>query len=98
MAAKAYWVVHVDAAAPGALRDYIKLVRPFLDANGGRYLVQGGRQSVTEGRARAETVVIEFDSFAEAERVYNLPEYQAIKALRTAVIGADFVVVEGVAR
>ena len=76
--------------------------KPYLAANqapfgqfGARYLVRGGRQEVTEGKARSRIVVLEFPSFAAALACYRSPEYAAAKKLREGMAEADIVVVEG---
>ena len=50
---------------------------------GGRILVASQDSSTIEGNPESITVVIEFDSKADAERWYTSKEYTAIKDLRT---------------
>ena len=93
---KGYWVVHLDVADVAGYRQYQDFVRPFLAAHDGRFVIRGGEQSVVEGRARVRTVVVEFPSLADAQRVYHSAEYQEGLRLRTdGVATADFVIVEG---
>ncbi|ERJ37311.1 hypothetical protein L810_8328 [Burkholderia sp. AU4i] len=40
-------------------------------------------------------MVLEFDSFAEARRFYESPEYQTAKALRAGAATGTFVILEG---
>lgn len=93
--AKGYWVVHLDVDDAETYRTYTDFVRPFLAANGGRFVIRGGTQSVVEGAVRPRTVVVEFDSLAEAERVYHSEEYQTGMKPRLAASRADFAIVEG---
>lgn len=93
--AKGYWVVHVDVENADVYATYQSFVRPFLMANGGKFLVRGGQHNVVEGQARARTVIIEFASFAEATSVYHSEAYQAGMQARLAASVADFVIVEG---
>lgn len=93
--AKGYWVVNLRVDDPEAYAVYQSFVRPFLVANGGRFAVRGGRQIVAEGEAFPRTVVVEFDSFAEAERLYYSDEYQMGMKTRLTSSRANFVIVEG---
>ncbi len=93
--AKGYWVVNLEVSDPGAYGVYRDFVRPFLDRNGGRFVIRGGRQIVAEGSVAPRTVVVEFESFEHAERVYYSPEYQEGLKLRSSVSQAHFAIVEG---
>lgn len=92
---KGYWVVHLDVTDVAAYQRYRDFVQPFLDAHGGRFVIRGGEQEVTEGKVRPRTVVVEWPSFAEAQRAYHSAEYTEGKELRTAISAADFAIVEG---
>ena len=92
---KGYWIVHLDVTDLAAYAKYREFVQPFLAANNGRFVVRGGAQSVTEGSVRPRTVVVEFPSYAEAERAYHSTEYSQGKQLRMAISSADFAIVEG---
>lgn len=93
--AKGYWIVHLEVTDPAAYQAYREFVRPFLAANGGRFVIRGGTQSVVEGAMRPRTVVVEFDSLAEAERAYHSEEYQTGMKPRLAASRTDFAIVEG---
>ena len=96
MTAKGYWVVHLEVADGAVYKLYQEFVRPFLAANDGRFLIRGGTQSVVEGNVRPRTVVVEFPSLADAERVYRSAEYQDGMQRRLASSVADFAIVAGV--
>ena len=93
--AKGYWVVHLDVTDADAYRSYQDFVRPFLAANDGRFVIRGGEQSVVEGAVRPRTVLVEFPSLADAQRVYHSAEYQEGMQPRLAASAADFAIVEG---
>lgn len=93
--AKGYWVVRVDVTDPEQFKRYSAFVGPFLDANGGRFLVRGGQYTVPEGAARARTVVVEFPSYEAAQAAYDSADYQAGIELRRNAGIVDFVVVQG---
>lgn len=95
MTAKGYWVVHLEVADAAVYKLYQEFVRPFLAANSGRFVVRGGAQTVVEGRVRPRTVVVEFPSLADAQRVYRSTEYQEGMKPRLASSVADFAIVEG---
>ena len=93
--AKGYWVVHIEVSDADTYRVYQEFVRPFLAANSGRFIIRGGKQSVVEGTVRPRTVVVEFPSLADAQRVYHSSEYQTGMQIRLKASVADFAIVEG---
>lgn len=92
---KAYWIAHVEVRDPERYKDYVATAKPAFERYGARFLARGGAFRALEGRERARNVVIEFPSMQAALDCYNSPEYQAARAIRTAVADADMVVVEG---
>jgi uncharacterized protein (DUF1330 family) len=91
---KGYWLAHVDISDPEGYKPYQAKNATAFGKFGGRFLVRGGRQEVTEGRARSRTVVMEFPSYDAALACYRSPEYQAAKALRQGKAEVDLVVIE----
>jgi uncharacterized protein (DUF1330 family) len=95
---KAYWI-----SAYRSIRDelavaaYAKLAAPALLAAGGRFLARGLPAQVYEGGLAQRTVIIEFDSVAQAIAAHDSPAYQ--QALRALGSGADrdLRIIEGVA-
>jgi uncharacterized protein (DUF1330 family) len=86
--AKAYWVTaYRSIRDEGALAAYAKLAGPALQAAGGRFLARGVPAHVYEGGLKQRTVVIEFDSVAQAVAAHDSPGYQ--EALRALGNGAD---------
>ena len=92
---KGYWVVHLDVTDVAAYQRYREFVQPFLAANGGRFLIRGGAQEVTEGAVKARTVIVEWPSYEAARTAYHSAEYGEGKKLRKAISAADFAIVEG---
>jgi uncharacterized protein (DUF1330 family) len=92
---KGYWVVHLDVTDVVAYQKYRAFVQPFLDANGGRFVIRGGEQEVAEGNVRPRAVIVEWPSYADARRAYHSAEYAEGKKLRTGISEADFAIVEG---
>ena len=96
--AKAYWItVYRSVRDPAALAAYAKLAGPALQAAGGRFLARGLPARVYENGLEQRTVLIEFDSLAQAIAAHESPGYQ--EALRVLGNGADrdLRIAEGVA-
>ena len=86
--AKAYWIAaYRSVRDPQALAAYAKLALPALEAAGGRFLVRGMPARVYEGGLNERTVLIEFESVAQAIAAHDSPAYQ--EALRALGNGAD---------
>jgi uncharacterized protein (DUF1330 family) len=92
---KGYWIVHIDVSDPQGYKPYMDAAPAAIGRFGGRYLIRGGRQEITEGKSRARTVVLEFPSYESALSCYRSDEYQAAKKLRDGSAVFDLVIVEG---
>jgi uncharacterized protein (DUF1330 family) len=95
--AKAYWIAaYRSVRDPQALSAYARLALPALEAAGGRFIVRGIPARVYEGGLAERTVVIEFDSVAQAIAAHDSPAYQeALRALGQTA-DRDMRIVEGV--
>ncbi|HVC12203.1 MAG TPA: DUF1330 domain-containing protein [Burkholderiales bacterium] len=96
--AKAYWIAcYRSIKNPEALAAYAKLAAPAIQAGGGRFLVRGIPAKVYEAGLEQRTVVIEFDSVAQAMAAHDSAGYQeALRALGNAA-ERDMRIVEGAA-
>lgn len=96
--AKAYWVAFYHSVSdPDALAAYAKLGGPALQQAGGRFLARGTPAQVYERGVKQRTVVIEFDSVAQAIAAHDSPAYQeALRALGNGV-EREIRIVEGAA-
>jgi uncharacterized protein (DUF1330 family) len=95
--AKAYWIAtYFSVSNPDALAEYAKLAGPAITAAGGKFLARGTAAKAYEKGLKQRTVLIEFDSVAQAEAAHDSPGYQ--EALRALGKGADrdMRIVEGV--
>jgi uncharacterized protein (DUF1330 family) len=92
---KGYIVARVDVTDEEAYAQYARMATPVIEQYGGHVLVRGGACRVLEGEGRARNVVIEFESFEQAQRYYDSKEYAAARAARIDAGIADFIVVEG---
>lgn len=71
--------VHVNAD----IVEYLERIESTFEPYGGKFIVHGGRQTIKEGPANSNVVVVEFPSYKEALEWYDSPAYQAILPLRT---------------
>lgn len=95
--AKAYWISSYRSVRnPAAVAHYASLAGPALQAFGARYLVRGTPTMVYEGGLAERTVVIEFDSVAQAIAAHDSPAYQAALAALGDGAERDLRIVEGV--
>jgi len=93
--AKGYWIARMDVKDAEVYDTYRAAnAKPFVDF-GAKFIVRGGKQSVREGDWRSRTVVLEFESYAQAVACYESDAYQKAKELRLPVSDGDMVIVEG---
>ena len=95
--AKGYWVVcYRSISDPKAREEYTKLAVPAVLAAGGRFLARGSPAKIYEGGIDQRTVLIEFDSLAQAIAAHDSPGYQAALALLGNTAERELRIVEGV--
>jgi uncharacterized protein (DUF1330 family) len=96
--AKAYWIASYRSIKnPDALAAYAKLAGPAIQGAGGRFLVRGMPAKTYEAGLNQRTVMLEFDSVAQAIAAHDSPGYQeALRVLGDAA-ERDIRIVEGVA-
>jgi len=95
--AKAYWVVcYRSISDPVARDEYTKLAVPAVLASGGRFLARGAPTKTYEGGINQRTVLVEFDSLAQAIAAHDRPAYQAALAVLGNAAERDLRIVEGV--
>jgi uncharacterized protein (DUF1330 family) len=94
--AKGYWIAcYRSLKNPDALAAYAKLAGPAIQSHGGKFLARGTPSKTYEAGLNQRTVVIEFDSVAQAIAAHDSPGYQ--EALKALAGGAerDMRIVEG---
>jgi uncharacterized protein (DUF1330 family) len=98
--AKAYWIATYQSVRnPEGLAEYAKLAGPAIQAGGGKFLARGDAAKLYEAAVGKpmRTVVIEFESVAQAIATHDSPAYQAaVKALAGGV-DRDLRIVEALA-
>ena len=79
--AKAYFIsFYRQITDPSKLAAYAKLAGPAIEAAGGRFLARGVAAQAYEAGQLERTVVVEFDSVAQAVAMHDGPAYQAALA------------------
>lgn len=95
---KGYWVVTYRAVHDAEkLAAYAALSGPAVAAGGGRFLVRGPAAHAYELGVAQRTVVIEFDSLADAEATHDSAAYREAIAVLGEAAERDFRIVEGTA-
>lgn len=95
--AKTYWItLYRSIKNPEAVAAYAKLAGPAIQAGGGRFIVRGSPARTYEAGLDQRTVIIEFDTLAQAVATHDSPGYQeALRVLGDAA-ERDLRFVEGV--
>jgi uncharacterized protein (DUF1330 family) len=94
---KAYWVSAYRAVKdPDKLAAYAKLAGPAITGGGGRFLARGEPAKVYELGLKQRTVLIEFDSVAEAIATHDSAGYQAALAALGDGAEREIRIIEGV--
>jgi uncharacterized protein (DUF1330 family) len=94
--AKGYWITfYRSVSKPAALAEYGRLAGPAIQAGGGRFLARGVPARAYEAGLPERTVVIEFDSLAQALATYESPMYQAAFRLLEGAVERDVRFMEG---
>ena len=92
----AFVIFDVDIHDANRYQDFMKQVKPALDAAGARYLARGGAHKVYEGDwSPRRIVLLEFPSIEAWESFYYGPVYQGVKSIRDECSSARLVSVEG---
>lgn len=79
--AKAYFIsFYRQISDPAKLAAYAKLAGPAIEAAGGRFLARGLAAQAYEAGQLERTVVIEFESVAQAIAMHDGAAYQAALA------------------
>ncbi len=94
---KAYWISAYRAVKdPDKLAAYAKLAGPAITAGGGRFLARGEPANVYELGLKQRTVLVEFDSVAQAVATHDSADYQAALAALGDGVDREIRIVEGI--
>ena len=95
---KGYWLTFYRSIRnPAALTEYGRLAVPAIQAGGGRFLARGRPARAYEAGLQERTVVIEFDSVAQAVATYEGADYQAALRVLDGAVERDVRFTEGTA-
>ena len=94
---KTYWIAaYRSVHDPEALAAYAKLAGPVLQKAGGRVLARGNPAQVYDGGLSQRTVLIEFDSVAQAIAAHDSPAYQEALRVLGKAVDRDLRIIEGI--
>jgi uncharacterized protein (DUF1330 family) len=94
--AKTYWIATYRAVTnPDKLAAYAVLAGPAIAAGGGKFIVRGTPAKTYEAGLNQRTVVIEFESLAQATAAHDSAGYQAALAALGDGAERDIRLVEG---
>jgi uncharacterized protein (DUF1330 family) len=94
---KAYWIASYRSISdPAAVSKYGELAGPALKAAGGRVLARGTPAKTFEQGLNQRTVLIEFDSVAQALAAYESEAYKAALRVLGSAAERDIRIVEAV--
>jgi len=96
MTKPAYMVICIDVHDADGMEPYAGAAMPVLAAFQARVLVATDRTELEDGTwPRGRAVLIEFPSMEQARAFWSSPDYEPLKAMRTAVSDADIILIEG---
>ena len=94
---KAYWIAtYRSIHDPEALAAYAKLAAPALQKAGARFLARGNPAQVYDDGLDLRTVLIEFDSVAQAIAAHDSPDYQEALDVLGNAVDRDLRIIEAV--
>jgi uncharacterized protein (DUF1330 family) len=94
---KAYWIsTYRLVKNPEKMAAYAKLAGPAITGGGGRFLARGEPAKVYELGLKQRTVLIEFDSVAQALATHDSAAYQAALSALDDGAEREIRIIEGV--
>jgi uncharacterized protein (DUF1330 family) len=95
--AKGYWIsCYHEVKDADKLAAYAKLAGPAIEAAGGRFLARGMAAKALEAGHLERTVIIEFDSLAQALAAHDTAASRAALAALKGGVVRDLRIVEGI--
>lgn len=94
----AYLIADTSLFDPAHYEEYKIRAKAIAQKFGGQYLARGGQLSVKESDLWSPTrlVIVRFETFEQANKFYDSPEYQAILHYSQDSAKRTVVVVEGI--
>ena len=95
--AKGIWIaVYEKIENMETLKKYAVKATTAINKYSGKFLVRGGKNITLEGNKSPRTVIVEFPSFADAEKCYNSSEYQEAHNILKGSVERNLQIIEGV--
>ena len=78
------------------LKKYAVKATEAIGKYSGKFLARGGKNITLEGNRSPRTVIVEFPTFADAEKCYNSDEYQEAHNILKGSVKRNLQIIEGV--
>ena len=87
--------VYENISDNNALKEYADKATKAVQKYNGKFLIRGGKNITTEGRAFIRTTVIEFSSFDIAKKFFYSRDYQDAHELLKKTVIRNHQIIEG---
>ena len=78
------------------LKKYAVKATVAISKYSGRFVVRGGKNITLEGNQSPRTVIVEFQSFEDAQKCYNSDEYQEAHNILKGSVKRNLQIIEGI--
>ena len=93
---KGIWIaVYEKIENMETLKKYAAKATTAISKYSGKFIVRGGKNITLEGNQSPRTVIVEFPSFADAEKCYNSDEYQEAYIILKDSVKRNLQIIEG---
>ena len=93
---KGIWItIYEEIESMETLKKYAVKATAAINKYSGKFLVRGGKNITPEGNQSPRTVIVEFPSFADAEKCYNSSEYQEALDILKGSVKRNLQIIEG---
>ena len=94
---KGIWIaVYEKVENMETLKKYAVKATEAIGKYSGKFLVRGGKNITLEGNRSPRTVIVEFPTFADAEKCYNSDEYQEALNVLKGSVKRNLQIIEGI--
>ena len=94
---KGIWIaVYEKIENTDTLKKYAAKATSAISKYSGKFLVRGGKNITLEGNQSPITVIVEFPTFADAEKCYNSDEYQKAHNILKGSVKRNLQIIEGI--
>ena len=94
---KGIWIaVYEKIENTEILKKYAVKATAAISKYSGKFIVRGGQNITLEGNQSPRTVIVEFPTFADAEKCYNSDEYQEAHNILKGSVKRNLQIIEGI--